>query len=568
MTRSTPADDSFPHCVPGIFARACRAGAVLATAGLPFFFAAFARAQTGDPKAEPSASVSASAPAVAPASASASASASTSSTTTNGEPSTPPPIDCSACGPTTPEGAEGGKLGLRYELETIRIRGNRRTYDRVILRYVPFRPGDEIDVDDPQLELIRFRLLGTGFFSDVQLSLSKGPKRGLVILNIDVKERNTIVVNDLWLGLSADAPPDGSSRPLTAFGGLDIAENNFYGTGISLGGALALADQQYAYRLRFTDPSFLRSKWIVSTALLWNEARDFFGTKGVLSDVVPGAVQPDYSVAEYKRIGGELSLGYDIGPSTRIRGGYHFERINARLPRAALHFRGLDIEPIEFHLIDGPSLLSYLTLGIDDDTRDDPVLPSRGHWIQLGVDLGLPTLGSDYAFVRFQGRAGQWWSLPWGNFGGHVFRLDAFGGSVFGTPPLFMRFFVGDLSDFIPDRALDLNFDRRPPPNFMHTTVGEMRYEELAFRLNGEYRIPIYRGHRSIYGIDLFGSAGFFLIASQRDISSPARGYTGFERVPIDLTFNAGVRISTSAGGFLLGTSNVLSFFPIRSSNQ
>jgi outer membrane protein insertion porin family len=552
----------FP-CVPGIFARAWRAGAVVATAALPLFFAAFARAQAPGPAAAASGSASeasSSSASVSPPSASASSSSAP-------EPPAPPPaetVDCSACQAT--DAAEGGNLGLRYELETIRIRGNRRTYDRVILRYVPFRPGDEIDVDDPQLELVRFRLLGTGYFSDVQLSLSKGPKRGVVILNIDVIERNTIVVNDLWLGISADATPEGNSRPLTAFGGLDVAENNFYGTGISLGGALAVADRQYAYRLRFTDPSFLRSKWIVSASVLFNEARDFFGTRDVLYDPPPGETEhTDYAVAQYKRVGFDLSLGYDLTTTTRLRGAYHLERIVASFPRAASQLRGYDIEPIEFHLFDGKSLLSYLSLGLDDDTRDDPVLPSRGHWLQLGADLGLPTLGSDYSFIRFQGRGGQWWTLPWGNLGGHVLRLDVFGGSVFGNAPLFMRFYVGDLSDFLPDRVLDLNFDRRPPPNFLHTSVVEMRYEDLAFRINGEYRVPVYRGHRSIYGVDLFASAGFFAIASQRDISAPARGYSGFGRFPVDLTFNLGARISTSAGGFMLGLSNIIGFFPIRS---
>ena len=32
---------------------------------------------------------------------------------------------------------------------------NRRTAERVILRYVPFEPGDSLDVGDPELELTR-----------------------------------------------------------------------------------------------------------------------------------------------------------------------------------------------------------------------------------------------------------------------------------------------------------------------------------------------------------------------------------------------------------------------------
>ena len=530
-------------------------------AALPLFGVAFARAQ-GQGAAQPAASTSTSTAASTLTSTSASivgsASASSSST-----PTEPDDDDVESTNASPDDNGGEGKLNLHYELETVRIRGNKRTRDRIILRYVPFRPGDELDVDDDRLEQIRFRLLGTGYFSDVQLSLSKGPRRGVVILNIDVVERNTLVVNDLWLGASADATPEGRHRPFTAFGGVDVAENNFFGTGIAVSAAIAVADRQQGYRLRFADPTFLGSKWIVSASLLYNNARDFFGVSGVLSDNQPNAGACDCAVATYTRRGGEIGAGLDLSTSARFRLGYHLELIEASLPRAASEQRGyVAVEPIAFHLIDGRSVLSYLSVALDDDTRDDPVLPTQGHFVQLGSDFGLSPLGSDYSFLRLQTRVQQWWTLPWKE---HVFRLDVFGGAVFGDAPLFMRFYVGDLSDFLPDRALDLNFDRRPPPNFLRTTVTWMRYEEFAARVNGEYRIPIYRGHRSIYGIDFFGSGGFFLLGSARDFNDPAAGYHGFSRIPIDLTFNVGVRMQTSAGGFAFAFSNIIGFLPIRS---
>lgn len=467
---------------------------------------------------------------------------------------------------TTPaiEGDEQpGKLGVHYELESIRIRGNKRTRERTILRYVPFRPGDEIDLDDPRLELVRYRLLGTGYFSEVELSLTKGGKHGAVVLDIEVTERNTIVVNDIWLGLSADATPEGTSRPLTAYGGADVAETNFFGTGVMIGGAVAVADRQSAYRLRFVDPSFLGSKWIVSGTVVLNDARDFFGTRDVLYDPPKGDVEKtDYAVMTYTRKGGAFGLGYDLGTSTRLMASYHIEALDASMPRAASHRRGLDIEPIEFHLLEGRSLLSYVSLQLDDDTRDDPVLPSRGHHLQLAGDIGLTTVGSDYGFLRAQVRGSQWWPV---GFRDHVFRLDAFAGAAVGDTPLFMRFYVGDFSDFLPDRVLDLNFDRRPPPNFLHTSIVEMRYEDYAARVVGEYRVPVHRSRRSVYGVDLFASAGFFSMLSRRDVISPARGYSGFSRFPVDLTFNLGVRVSTKAGGFVLAIANAIGFFPIRS---
>jgi outer membrane protein insertion porin family len=122
----------------------------------------------------------------------------------------PLPVEGSAQAVEAPR--EAGRRGrsktsqsIRYTLENIEVRGNVRSRARVVLRYLPFKPGDIIDVDDPEVELTRYRLLGTGFFRDVQFSLRKGSQRGNVVLIVEVVERNTIIVNNLWMGLSVDA---------------------------------------------------------------------------------------------------------------------------------------------------------------------------------------------------------------------------------------------------------------------------------------------------------------------------------------------------------------------------
>src|SRR5690606_27908309 len=128
---------------------------------------------------------------------------------------------------------------LRYELEGIELRGNDRTADGVILRYVPFEGGDVLDVDDPELELIRYRLLGTGFFSAVRVSLRKGSERGRAVLVIAVQERNTIIVENVAMGIAADEDVEGNSEPISPFVGLQVAETNLAGTGITLGAGFA-----------------------------------------------------------------------------------------------------------------------------------------------------------------------------------------------------------------------------------------------------------------------------------------------------------------------------------------
>lgn len=452
---------------------------------------------------------------------------------------------------------------MRYTLESIQVRGNTRTSNRVVLRYIPFRPGDVLDVDNPQVELTRFRLLGTGFFRDVQLSLKKGSQRGLVALVVDVRERNTIVVNDIFLGLSADADTNGSVRnPLTAYGGLDVAETNLGGTGITLGTAAAFAESQLALRVRFLDPAFLGSPWMVNGMLLFNDSQDYFGNALVrTADPANLGTLGRYAIVRYKRFGGTFGLGRDLSVATQLWLNYRLESIDASYPLQASHLRGFTREPIDFDVVRGRSVLSTLRATLQHDTRDHPFLPSRGWFVAVRGEVSLLPAALDYDYQRLELDASRWWRLPWRN---HVLRLSFFAGAIAGNAPFFEQFHVGDFSDFLPDRVLGVNFDRRPPPNFLGTQIAEVRYGHYALRLGTEYRVPLYRGKRSVFGIDAFASAGLYAVASRRDLTDPADAYSGLARVPVDLTGNLGFRIDTSAGGFGFAFSNVLSFIPVR----
>jgi outer membrane protein insertion porin family len=483
-----------------------------------------------------------------------------------GDGATSPPADREPSAEAPPGVVRAsGRVGLRYVLEGVQVQGNTSTLARVIMSFVPFRTGDVLDVDDKELVLTRFRLLGTGFFRDVQLSLRRGSKRGHVVLVVDVVERNTIVLNDMWLGLATDAEPQGRARPLTAYGGIDVSEQNLAGTGVALGGAIALAERQLALRTRISDPHFLRSSWTAEAQLLYNNAKDFFGNRNVLVDDPTQRVAQDYAVVAYRRFGGKVGAGHEVGSvATRVFFDYRLEKIDAGLPLAASHKRGLDVEPIDFDLVKGSTVLSTLSATVVHDTRDEPFLPTRG-WHVLGLaEVSLTPLGSDYPYTKLVLRGSRWMPLPWE----HVLRIEGIFGSVFGDAPLFEKFYVGDYTDLRPHRALDLAFDRRAAPNFFNTTIAEVRYGDYAARLNTEYRIPLYRGRASIYGVDFFSSVGFYGVANGRDLVRHARGYSGLQTVPIDLTFNLGLRADTAAGGVAIGIANFIGFIPIRAGGQ
>jgi len=452
---------------------------------------------------------------------------------------------------------------LRYTLERVEIRGNSRTRARVILRYVKFQPGDIIDVDDPELTLTRYRVLGTGFFRDVQFALRKGSRRGLVVLVVEVVERNTIVVNDVGLGLSSDVDNNGNSRPLTAYGGLDVAETNLAGTGMTLGAALALAQEQTALRVRFLDPSFLGSSWMVAGTLLRNRARDFFGTTSDVNWVAhdgESKLHSSFAVVDYTRFGGNIGFGRDLGTSTQLWFYYRLETIEARRPIQAFEDTGRGTVPIQFDIRRDRSVLSSIRATFQLDTRDHPFLPTRGWYLTTWGELSMLPLGSEYDYQRFDVAASKWWQIRGSS---HVLRLQMFAGAETGDVPFFEQYYVGDFTDFRAPRLLGLNFERRPPPDVFGTIIKEQRYGHYAAKLGLEYRIPLYRGSRSVFGIDLFTSAGLWGLINRRDLMKVPSDYTGLARVPIDLTANVGFRMDTSAGGITFAFSNILGFIPL-----
>lgn len=460
-------------------------------------------------------------------------------------------------------GESGSQAHLRYTLERVEIKGNTRTRARVILRYVKFKPGDVIDVDDPELTLTRYRVLGTGFFRDVQFALRKGSRRGQVVLVVEVVERNTIVLNDVGMGLSSDADNNGHSRPLTAYGGVDVAETNLAGTGMTLGAAVALAQEQTALRVRFLDPSFLGTSWMVGGTLLRNQARDFFGSTSDVNWVAYDGESKEHSshaVVDYTRFGGTLGFGRDLSTSTQLWFYYRLETIEAKPPVQAFEDKGQGAVPIQFDIREGRSVLSSIRATFQLDTRDHPFLPTRGWYLTTWGELSLLPLGSDYDYQRFDIAASHWWQIRGLS---HVLRLQMFAGAETGDVPFFEQYYIGDFTDLRAPRMLGLNFERRPPPDVFGTIIKEQRYGHYAAKVGLEYRIPVYRGTRSVFGIDLFTSAGLWGLINRRDLIKVPSDYTGAARIPVDLTANIGFRMDTSAGGITFAFSNILGFIPL-----
>ena len=121
------------------------------------------------------------------------------------------------------------RFGPRYVIDDVLVRGNHKTQKSIIVAEVAalgLVQGAVVDASDPRVEAARYRLLALGYFLDVRLSVTRGASRGGVVLVVEVEERGTIVINELFPSTSA----------ATAFwGGADVSETNLLGHGINLG---------------------------------------------------------------------------------------------------------------------------------------------------------------------------------------------------------------------------------------------------------------------------------------------------------------------------------------------
>src|SRR5262249_56900939 len=121
------------------------------------------------------------------------------------------------------------RSGPRYTRDHVMIRGTHRTQRSISAAEVAalgLVQGAAVDASDPRVDAVRYRLLALGYFLDVRLSVTRGASRGGVVLVVDVEERGTLVINELFPSTSA----------ATAFwGGADVSETNFLGRGINLG---------------------------------------------------------------------------------------------------------------------------------------------------------------------------------------------------------------------------------------------------------------------------------------------------------------------------------------------
>jgi outer membrane protein insertion porin family len=454
---------------------------------------------------------------------------------------------------TLPEFPPDPSFDPSYKIERIEVRGNSKTKTALILREIGLFAGDIVTANDPRVGLARLRLLALGFFLDVHLSLIKGQQRGQASLVVEVEERGTIILDAIYLG---------TSQATDIWGGLAATERNLLGSGLSLGGGIVASskpkvdgsDAGFAGGLHIAGPpAFFSGRLALQGAFNASHGSEFFRARGKDSSADPA----DFVAANISRLGGTLGVGRALSRTFFLMGEVRFESIEADLPADRNH-----ITPdgrstaIPFAIREGESHLGSLCLTLDIDSRSDPVLPRSGHHLSLSVEAASSAVASSYGFVKGVVQSASYLPLRWG----HVIGIHGFLGGIWGDAPYFDRFFVGDLNQLLPPRALGLNFSTQPSRDFLGTGIAARRYDNLAGRVLVEYAVPLWSRHGLLYRGDAFIAFGLLALSNPDDIKN--RDVAWSRAIATDLTADLGIRLDTYIGIFTLSVGNVIGRIP------
>lgn len=254
-------------------------------------------------------------------------------------------------------------------ISQVRIQGNEKTNESVVLRELSFKVGDIVDYSE--LLASQRRLYLTGLFGSVFV-------KPLPMVGADSTHREILV--DLKENLSSELFVTlGYGSVEKVRGKLELASTNVSGTARRLGFKLLASAIDQSIVLSGTEPRTFGSRWQTDVNLFgeWQQ-------------------EPGYDLSKY---GGRLSVGRALWRNGRISLTYRLE--NGRLSN--IHSDSL---PDDFR----PRVRS-LIFTINDDTRNDLFDPSRGMFVEWTAEIAGGLLKGNNSFVRSTWRAKRFWQL-------------------------------------------------------------------------------------------------------------------------------------------------------------
>ncbi|WP_287079249.1 MULTISPECIES: BamA/TamA family outer membrane protein [unclassified Microcystis] len=420
------------------------------------------------------------------------------------------------------------KIQVRYfNVEQEPVKGKTREF--IITREMRLKAGDIFNRNTAQQDLQR--VFGLGLFEDVRLSFSPGSDPREVIVNVDVVEGNTGSV----------AAGGGISSNAGLFGTVSYQQRNFGGNNQTLGAEVQLGEREFLFDLNFSDP------WIAKDNFRTSYTVNVFRRQSIslVYDGENSSIRTlnDNDSPRIVRTGGGITFVRPLAPDVFTKPkwvvslGFNYQQVQVQNANG-------DISPLSAPLNGfGSQQLAFSSSGIDDilslnigairDFRDNPLQPTSGSFLRLGLEQTIPVGSGSIFGTRVRGSYSYFIPVRFIN-SFNLFETDIFkgqqslafnvqAGTVLGDLPPYDAFIVGG-SNSVRGYA-----------------EGEVGNGRSYFQATAEYRFPIV----AIIGGALFVDFGT-TIGSQGDVPGQpgiVRGLPG-----TGLGYGLGVRVQSPVG--------------------
>lgn len=296
----------------------------------------------------------------------------------------------------------------RAYVRRINIAGNERTRDEIIRR--EFRQMESSWYDGQRIRSSRDRVDRLGFFTEVTIDTQEVPDNpDQVDINLKVTEKPT---NSLSLGV-------GFSSSENAFLSFGLNQDNFFGTGNSVGVQINTSQYNKIYSVHTTDPYFTEDGVSRTFNLFSKNSR-------------PYSTSTNYYNINSSGVG--LSFGVPIAETDTIYVGAAYDSTTissgSNLPKAYTSYA------------DDPITSVPLTVGWARDSRDSMLAPNKGKLMRVNSELGLM---GDTHYYKNSGQYQQYWPLSRKYTIAVNAELGLGGGFAGHDYPVFKNFYSGGL---------------------------------------------------------------------------------------------------------------------------
>jgi len=327
-----------------------------------------------------------------------------------------------------------------------------RTQNYIIKRELELKPGNIFNRNIVQRDLQR--VFGLGLFEDVNVSLDPGDDPSKVDVIVNVVERNS----------GSIAAGAGISSASGLFGTISYQEQNLNGRNQNLGAELQAGVREFLFDLRFTDPWIAgdpyRTSYTVNAFRRRSISLIFDGDDEEIETADTGTDDDDRDRPRVVRTGGGVNFTRPLSKNPYKKSewvasaGLQYQRVNVtngdgETSREGAIFKdGIEEPNTRVDLSasgDGEDDLFLVKLGASRDKRNNPLQPTKGSFLRLGIDQSVPIGQGTIAMTKLRGSYSQYIPVKFTSFskGPQTLAFNVQAGTILGDLPPYEAFSLG-----------------------------------------------------------------------------------------------------------------------------